>query len=298
VTRPSLIDLKLAYTRNENITRILRESAESAVNDQSAILIAYDFQAGSYVQALDDPTHRSLVEKYTDAISAILYSLRPRLILEPGVGEATTLREVHRRLADASALPALGFDLSWSRVHVGRRHFGCSPSDNNLFVGELESIALPDNAADVVYTSHAVEPNHGREAEILQELYRVTIRYLVLFEPSYEFGSPEARVWMEAHGYCRGLREVADRMGWSVVRHELLGVSSNPLNPTGVLVIEKRQGEGNPEVPGLVCPSCRGPLVAVESALFCAAEGLAYPILRGIPCLARHNAILASKLLD
>ena len=68
MTRPSLIDLKLAYTRNENITRILRESAESAVNDQSAILIAYDFQAGSYVQALDDPTHRSLVEKYTDAI--------------------------------------------------------------------------------------------------------------------------------------------------------------------------------------------------------------------------------------
>src|SRR5262245_55451421 len=109
MARPNLLDLKTAYSRNENITRILRESAGAVTNDQSAILIAYDLQAGSYVQALDDPEYLQRVEKYADAIAAFLNPLGPRLILEPGVGEATTLRKVHPRLTASSQIPVLGF---------------------------------------------------------------------------------------------------------------------------------------------------------------------------------------------
>jgi len=168
----------------------------------------------------------------------------------------------------------------------------------NLFVGELEAIPLPDGAADVVFTSHAVEPNHGREAEILSELYRVAGRFLVLFEPCYEWASPDGRIRMEHHGYCRGLRETAERMGWNVIAHRLIDSEINPLNPTAVLVIEKRSEESSAIMPAFHCPSCRHPLTLAKGAYFCAAEGLAYPILDNIPCLARHNAILASQFLD
>jgi hypothetical protein len=295
---PSLIDLKAAYRRNENIARLLRESNEQGTNDQTAILIAYDLQAGNYVAALADPDFRAAHGRYVDAIAAVLAPLQPRSILEPGVGEATTLRAVLSRIRLPAQAPVLGFDLSWSRVYLGRCHCQEGKIAPNLFVAELESIPLADGAVDVVYTAHAIEANHGREAEILSELYRVTGRYLVLFEPGYELASPEGRARMESHSYCRGLREAAERVGGKVVAHELLSVSLNPRNPTAVLVIEKEAATCEEPFQGFVCPSCRGRLMACQGAYFCAKEGLAYPVLRDVPCLARHNAILASRFLD
>jgi hypothetical protein len=261
-------------------------------------LNAYDLQAGSYVKALEQPGHREAVGRYVDAIVAVLAPLRPRSLLEPGVGEATVLREVLSRLDLPPGAPVLGYDISWSRVRVGQGHLASGGGSATLFVGELEAVPLPDHAADVVYTSHAVEPNHGREAEILAELYRVAGRHLVLFEPSYELGSAEAQARMASHGYCRGLRETAERMGWKVAAHHLLSDPINPLNPTAALVLEKRPGEGGAGPPVFACPCCRGPLLQAQGAHFCVAEGLAFPTLRGIPCLARHNAILASRFLD
>ena len=297
MTRPTLVDLKAAYGRNENITKILRESNGAGTNDQSSILIAYDLQAGSYVRALDKPEFLAAHTRYAEVIAGTLAPLNPRSLLEPGVGEATTFRTVLSRLSLPAETPVYGFDLSWSRVRVGRRHCDAGKVAGSLFVGELESIPLPDGAADVVYTSHAVEPNHGREREILAELYRVTGRYLVLFEPCYELASPEARARMESHGYCRGLRQIAEELGGKVLRHELVPETLNPLNPTGLLLVEKQAPAATPS-PGFACPSCHAALTPGEGALFCAAEGLAYPTLRGIPCLARHNSILASQFLD
>jgi uncharacterized protein YbaR (Trm112 family) len=294
----SLLDLKSAYARNENITRILKERSGSDFNDQSAILIAYDLQAGSYLQALDNPEHRGAVERYTDTIASVLLPLNAQSLLEPGTGEATTLQQVVTRLSLPPGAPIMGYDLSWSRVQVGRRHLETHGIKADLFVGELEAIPLLDGAADVVFTSHAVEPNRGREAEILSELYRVAGRYLVLFEPCYELASPDARARMDHHGYCRGLRETAERLGWNVIAHQLIDTPINPLNPTAVLVIRKQAEEARAIMPEFFCPSCRHPLALAKGAYFCAAEGLAYPILDKIPCLARYNAILATRFLD
>lgn len=297
MTRPSLVDLKEAYARNQNITGMLR-AAGGRGNEQSAILIAYDLQAGSYVRALDDPARRASLERYVGAIAEVLRPLEPAGLLEAGVGEATTLRGVLERLAGPSPVPAIGFDISWSRTHVARNYLADTGVAAGLYVGELEHIALPSDSVDVVFTAHAVEPNHGREAEVLRELYRVTGRYLVLFEPAYEFASPEARARMEAHGYCRGLGRIARENGWEVIRHELLGVSTEPLNPTAVLLVRKSDRPVAWGPPGFACPSCGAILRRGDEAWFCASEGLAYPVLRGLPCLARHHAVLASRFMD
>ncbi len=296
MTPPNLIELKAAFARNENITRALRKSPDATTNEQSAILIAYDFQAGSYIRALNDPAQRAIEQRYAEAIAQVLRPLRPQFLLEAGVGEATTFREVLRRISLPARSAALGFDLSWSRIHVGKRYLGEDGPGPALFVGELEAIPLAEGAADIVYTSHAIEPNHGREGQILDELYRVAGRYLLLCEPGYELASEEARARMELLGYCRGLREWAVERGWKVVEHRLLGDFNNAHNPTAMLLIEKPVRAAAP--PEFVCPNCRGPLARTDEALFCAAEGLAFPFLRGIPCLARHDAILAGRYLD
>jgi SAM-dependent methyltransferase len=287
-------ELRSAYRHGENILLLIRDRFGLATNEQAAILASYDLQAGSYIEALDDAKFRSLHQLYAQAIGNVIQPLEPRSLLEAGVGEATTLVEATKRLSGIEKL--YGFDLVWSRVYCGARHLRERGHTASLFVGELEAIPFPDNSFDVVFTSHAVEPNHGREEVILGELYRVARKYLALFEPSYELAGPEARARMEVHGYCRDLPSLARQRGWKTIDWRLLEVSLNPMNPTGVLLIEKSPGPSGEtgSTVNFCCPVCREPLLQSEH-WFCRTCGLVYPEIKGIPCLSRMSAIVASK---
>jgi hypothetical protein len=78
----------------------------------------------------------------------------------------------------------------------------------------------------------------------------------------------------------------------------LLEVCTNPVNPTAVLVLERAPTEFEPNHPDYACPICKMTLIAADGAYFCENDGLAYPVLRGIPCLSRRNAVIASHYLD
>lgn len=287
-------ELRSAYRRGENILRLIRDRFGLSTNEQAAILASYDLQAGSYIEALDDAKFRSLHQLYAQAIANVIKPLEPRSLLEAGVGEATTLVEATKHLPGIERL--YGFDLVWSRVYCAARHLRENANPASLFVGELEAIPFPDNSFDVVFTSHAVEPNHGREAVILGELWRVARNYVALFEPSYELAGPEARARMDVHGYCRDLPALAKQRGWKVVDWRLLEVSLNPMNPTAVLLIEKNPGAsgGTGSTVDFCCPVCREPLLQSDH-WFCRNCGLVYPEIKGVPCLSRMSAIVASK---
>src|SRR5262245_20294137 len=106
----SLIELKAAYDRGENIMRLLREHRGETENNQLSILLAYDLQAGSYVAALESPTVREAHTRYVRSIAAVLDDLRPKSLLDAGCGEATTLTSVLREMRYPPAR-VLGFDL-------------------------------------------------------------------------------------------------------------------------------------------------------------------------------------------
>jgi hypothetical protein len=145
-----------------------------------------------------------------------------------------------------------GFDVSWSRVRLGKDFAGKHRIGADLFCGDLFNIPLADGSMDVVYTSHSIEPNGGREREAIRELARVAGKWLVLLEPAHEFAPPEARARMEKHGYIRGLPEAIQAEGLELVEHRLFPVCVNPLNPTGLYVIRiptKKPGGGGVHVP-------------------------------------------------
>ena len=75
----------------------------------------------------------------------------------------------------------------------------------SLFVADMALLPLADSSVDVVFTSHALEPNHGREEQLLKELLRVARRHLLLFEPSWENADQAVRDRMVQHGYVRDL---------------------------------------------------------------------------------------------
>ena len=290
-------ELKQAYAEGRNIMQMVRDSAQARTNDERTIEVSYDLQASSYIRLAETAEGRAQRQDFARQLTEVLTGLGPvDSLMEAGVGEATTLWHVVASLPQQPT-HVHGFDLCWSRVGCGARWLERQVPrfDITLCTGSLLEVPYQDNAFDVVYTAHTIEPNHGQEEAILRELYRVTNRYLVLLEPAYELASPEARARMESHGYCRGLPEIARRLGWKVLRHELFGHSANPANPTGLILIEKA-GAAAPAVPAFACPAYGTPLERMADCFYSEKSMRAYPIVGGIPCLRSHAAIIASKL--
>jgi SAM-dependent methyltransferase len=291
-------ELKLMYERGENLSAALRQQAGTTGNTEEIIEWSYDIQAGSYIQALQKSEHAEINQNYTAEIARLLTSLGPaESILEAGIGEATTMGNVVRKL-NAPNMACHGFDLSWSRIACARQWlrqegvFGIS-----LCTASLLHMPYADDSIDIVYTSHTIEPNGGREEPILRELYRVTRQYLVLLEPGYELASHEAQRRMESHGYCRDLPGIARSLGCRIIEHKLFPHTANPLNPTALTIIEKpvtRPAVANP----LVCPRFKTPLKKADGMLFSPEALTVYPIIGDIPCLRSENGIIASRYLE
>ena len=197
-------ELKELYEKGVNISEFLRNNAGVADNTSAIIDVAYDLQAGVYVRkATTDAELIAFKRSWGAEIARIFLALgRPGSILEAGVGEGTTLSAVLQAL-NLRDLRTYGFDLSWSRVAMAMRWLEQQGARGvSLCTGDLLHMPYANDSIDIVYTSHSIEPNRGRETAILRELHRVARRYLVLLEPAYELTTDEIRARMDRHGYC------------------------------------------------------------------------------------------------
>ena len=293
--REMILGVRQAYQRGENAMEYARTQFGQAGNSPTITLLAYDLQAGNYVAgARANPGYR---EQWCGQIARLLDTCLADAdtVLEVGCGEATTLAGTLQALK-ARPSAAFGFDISWSRCAVGTQWLSEKGVSADLFVSDLFNIPLADNSIDVIYTAHSLEPNGGRETQAIAELMRVARKAVVLVEPAYEFASPEAQARMRSHGYVRDLRGSAEALGLSVVSHRLLEVYGNPLNPSGVLVLQKPAS--NEAVAGQAprwrCPVTFSPLEASAGGYFAPEAGLLYPVVKGIPLLRPEHAVVAS----
>lgn len=286
------------YREGRNVIHAYNARAGLDANSTEAIEIAYDLQAGQYIR--NHVSEPGYYNAYTNEQAALLNSYFPdcESLLDAGCGELTNTALLFSKLDDVQDLFA--FDLSWSRVHIGLDHFrsrvdaDCA-GRTRAFVGEMSGIPLPDNSIDVVMTSHALEPNHGRESELLGELLRVSRRGLLLFEPSYELGDDGQRSNMERHGYVRGLIGHCERLGAEVLRHHFTDVNYNPANRTAVTVVRKKE-PGIRNAPVFVDPVSYTALHFddADRVYHSPERGVVYPTLRGIPILRDSAAVLAT----
>lgn len=304
--RMLLAGMRSAYFRGENVMAYARQTLTSTANDPVATLVAYDLQSGSYVSAArQNPGSNArwccqLAELITRVLPAPMDfydGLHGGTILEIGCGEATTLSGIVKALEKDQVRAAYGFDLSWSRLAEGRDWLSANGTNASLFVGDLFHIPLADNCIDVVYSSHSLEPNRGRETAAIRECLRVAQHAVVLVEPIYELASDEARQRMDEHGYVRGLKAAAEDLGAEVLDYRLLADLPNPLNPSGVVLLGKRGNESEkPDSLCWICPLTGAPLCDHGDFWFAAEVGIAYPVLRGIPMLRPEHAIVASGI--
>lgn len=289
--------IKKLYEGGENIIEYLKKMDSNETNTIEDIMISYDFQAGAYNQFYSE--NSKLYEKYhtyiADTLSAYI-SENNYKICEAGVGEGTAFFPIMEML-NTSPIEAYGFDVSWSRIAEAISYSNDFKKVNNIFfVGDMFEMPFADNSIDIIYTSHALEPNGGKEKELLKELMRVTSKYLILFEPIYELASDEAKSRMEHHGYVKNLKMHIEELGGNVIRYELMDetIVLNKLNPTGILVIEKGNKTNRM---GLCDPISKETLKEFDDCFYCDKSMLAYPKIKEIPCLTRQNAVLATKFM-
>jgi ubiquinone/menaquinone biosynthesis C-methylase UbiE len=277
-----------AYRRGENVLEFLKD-AKDVGNDREAIMISYDLQAGSYTRLAEETVE--FTNMYTDAIAKVWSGLGPwHSAMEVGVGEATRMLPLMDKLDPEGTHEVLGFDISWSRCRYAHDNVVKADRAVRIFVADLFEIPLADNSVDIVYTSHSLEPNGGREAAALRELFRVARKYVVLLEPDYTAASDEGKARMRRHGYVRDLGQHARELGYDVVEERPFDISINPLNPTGLTVI--RMPEAEPTSTDFVCPVTRSPLVRQGDVYFSPESGLLYPVIDGQPCLLESSATL------
>lgn len=293
----TLSRIKEIYQSGGNIIQFLKELNGESKNSLEDILISYDFQAGSYIEFVKK--NPDYIREYSKLIAKEIEGLEVNFdsILEVGCGEATTLVNVLKNLK-GDKKNAFGFDISWSRIHYGNKYVQENQIDSvQLFTGDLFNIPLSDNSIDIVYTSHSLEPNGGKEKAALEELYRITNKYLVLLEPGYEFGNKEIQERMDSHGYVKNLCSISKELGYNVVENRLFELCANKLNPTQLIIIEK-QKDIKAQPIDFYCPITKTKLEKDGNCYFSPEGLLVYPIIKDIPCLLTQNAIVATHFRD
>ncbi len=288
-----------------NVTDLLKSQLGLPYNSPEIIEIAYDLQAGEYIDhAL---RNEAQIKAYVSEMANILSKeiTCQDHVLDVGTGEMTTLsyllRDVLNMPARVSAL-----DISWSRLSKGRHFANEVLSDRSVsingFVAEMAAIPFADASVDVIVSSHALEPNGSRLASLLSELMRVTRRALILFEPSYEDASEEGKSRMRKLGYISGLEQEVTNLGGRVLKKIPIVNVSNPLNPTYCFVIKPNQmvtskvsGAGELK---FTFPGTNEILVPKHGGLFSRNSGLHFSVLDGIPILKTNSAILASAISE
>lgn len=293
----SLRKIKEIYKNGGNLIKYIKDVSNTRLNTTESILISYDFQAGNYIQkALKNPEwEESCAKNICNTISK--YGAFQSL-MEVGVGEATTFLNVINKLSNDKEF--YGFDISWSRIKYAKTYLKSKKhiKKTTLFVGDLFNMPLMDNSIDFIYTWHSLEPNGGREEDALKELYRVSNKYIFLFEPSSEFADNETKEYILKHGYVSDLVKTAKKLGYNVVDNRLIN-DKNPLssNNTGLIVIKKETKNQKITNP-FSCPVTNTPLELLRGSLYSKESMLLYPIIDEIPCLLPNNAIIATHFND
>ena len=281
-----------AYRSGKNVVEEIKKQNGESFNTDETIEVVYDLRSGSYEK------HKQH-DNYTDELASILsrYTDSGDRVFEAGAGELSVLSSVANKISTDNITYA-ACDLSWSRIRCGTQHISGALELQlaDAFVANFFHLPLADKSVDVVFTSHSLEPNGGREKLVLTELIRITRKKLLLFEPSYEHATDSGKSRMLRHGYARNIPEAIAAAGGRLDALIRIDNVFNILNPTYAYVVTPRSNTGDTTDNRRfwACPVTKLEITKHGEYFWCEESGLCYPVLKGIPVLRPDAAILAS----
>lgn len=300
-----LLEARRRYANGENISEFLRDTLNVNQNTSEIAEVAYDLQAGVYTDNYYQ--NPAPIDRYTAELAHILdrYIQPQSTLLDVGCGELTTISLVLKQLQHRPER-LFAFDISWSRVFKGllfAEKTLQAPDYSRIvpFVSDIAQIPLPDKSIDVVTSSYALYASRGRLQALLLELFRITQDKLVLFEPCYEVASDENKQRMDKLLYIKDVERDIEALGGRLLDRVLIQNNTNPRTPTACYVIAPPPAQmisrpKNGALAGFTIPGTNYPLIQTDGFYVSAETGYCFPILKSIPMLRAHLAILASAM--
>ena len=298
-------EAKNIYSNGKNVTEFLRAEINSDINTSQIIEIAYDLQAGDYVEYLKFNLEK--VIPYADELASLIapFSSSDKSLLDVGTGDLTILNLILAK-KEINWSNVYAFDISWSRLYQGLNFWKEKDSRNDIalfpFVADIKQIPIASNSIDIIMSSHALEPNGGSLSCLLKELFRICKDRLVLFEPSYELNSEDGKARMDKLGYIKDIEGAVRNLGGFL--HDVIPIDNPimPLNPSACYIIEppikiSENIDFLKYSDVFTVPGTDFGLVEKEGFWMSPDTGLAFPVLKEIPILNANSGILATSLL-
>ena len=290
----TFLQIRDLFGKGLNVTEALVSSGIPITVE--VIELLYDLQAGIYTEFADQ--NKGFMDLFAKELNGIVgdYFLKAKSVLDCGTGEANTLIPLLTSFSHFSNV--LAIDSSWSRLSWAKKNLQRhNITGVGLAVAAIDKIPLKSDQVDLVFTIHALEPNGGREFELLSEMVRVSKKYIILVEPDFETASSPQKERMQKLNYIQDLRPVFRRLGLEIVLEQNMETFSNPLNQSCVFVLEKKI-ETDPQAK-LSEISWVDPIFLENGVDYFGGRyfpsGHWYPVLQGIPFLRASDGMYATN---
>ena len=283
-----------ALADGQNVSETLSGEGLLPLSDAELIEVMYEVQAGSYTHACQrpDPRRDAFIAEIAHIVGDVVDP--DSSLLDVGTGESTSLIPVLEATGHRGAVRAV--DISWSRLTWAQENAAEVGRGIDFAVADIARIPLPDDSVDFVLSTHALEPNGGREAALLTELARVARRGMVLIEPDWDNASAEQRERMNRLGYIESIPRAARDAGLTEPRVIPFRHSLNPLNSSAAFVfVNLQQAPSRPHPSGAWVDPVEHESLSPFGGGLRTGSGRWFPCLAGIPFLRPSDALLAAK---
>ena len=168
------------------------------------------------------------------------------------------------------------------------------------FVSDIQKIPLPSKSVEILTTRHALEPNGGKLKECLKELFRVTSKYLILFEPHYEIASDEGKKRMDSHGYIKNIENTIKSIGGNLISITPTKTNYSELNPISCFVVEPPNIDKSTIIKEklrnnyFTVPGTDYKLIEEGNFLYSPDTGYIFPVFNSIPVLKEKSSFIAT----
>lgn len=280
-------------TLAEGANMVERLTRDEGVDRRVAIEIAYALQSGSYTAYSETETAIATRREGHRLLKPVMSRLDAKTVLDCGAGEATRWFDFDFPLAHLTLL-----DASWHRLQVAKGNVAAIPAvaQASFVKGDMLTLPYAAGSFDVVFTSHAVEPNTDADAErIVAGMFAIARKAVVMFEPNYRTATPVMRARMERHGYARNTWDAAHgQPGFDCIAEGDFEISPNPDNRTSYMIFQRRSLL--PESPVCHIAPVTGIPLERRDGYYRDIEGcMAYPIIEGVACLAEEDGIFIGQ---
>jgi len=132
------------------------------------------------------------IKPLTNIVSKFCNHHNLESIIEIGAGELTTFYPIIKKINNLKFISAL--DLSPNRLKHGKAFLKKKNIQiNHLVACDASSIPYEDNSFDISFTNYCIEQVPHLAKKIIDEMIRISSKYVLIVEPSYQFSNKITR---------------------------------------------------------------------------------------------------------